>query len=139
MLAWKQKSREEEGFTLIEVLIAMVVAVVGVMAVALLIIYGIRLQAFSRDATMANALAKAKIEQLRVTDPTDPERQPGGDLNNNVANHFDIPAGTIFIRRWTVDVPAAGPAGTQDITVAVVSSDATVQLPPVQIRLLLEQ
>jgi len=139
MLVMKQKRHSQAGFTLIETMIAMVVTMVGVMAVSLLIIYGIRLQAFSRDATIANAFAKAKIEQLRVTDAADPQRSLGGSLTANVANHFDTPPSTIlFIRRWVV---AAGPAGTQDIIVTVVWSNPNSRdpLPPIQIRALLEQ
>lgn len=152
----KQHSPDQAGFSLVELLIATVVAVVGVVAVVLLIMYGIRLQAFSRDATMASGLAKAKIEQLRVTPPTAPDRQPGGSLTNDVGVYYDpfpmppdwnpgdaIPLGTILIRRWRIDVdaagnPAPGPAGTQDVTVAVVPSNPTVLLPPVQMRVLLE-
>ncbi len=141
----EQKQRKQRGFSLVELMVAMVVTVVGVMAVSLLILYGIRLQSFSRDATIANAFAKAKMEQLRVTNAADPQRSLGGSLTANVANHFDTPPGTtLFIRRWVV---AAGPAGTQDITVAVVlrppvvpndPNAQSVQLPPVQIRALLE-
>ena len=135
MLGMKQKRRGQSGFTMVELLIAMVIFVVGVLAVSALILYGIRLQAFSRDATMANAVAKQKIEQLRVSPPGDPQRALGGDLDNNIADHFDIPQGTAFIRRWVV---APGPAGTQDVTVAVVPSNPNMRLPPVQIRVLLE-
>ncbi len=134
----KQKERNQSGFSLVELMVAMVVTVVGVMAVSLLILYGIRLQSFSRDATIANAFAKAKMEQLRVTDPAGPQRSLGGSLTANVANHFDTPPGTIlFIRRWVV---AAGPAGTQDIIVTVVWSNPNSRdpLPPIQIRALLE-
>ena len=132
MPAMKQKQRGQSGFTLVETLVAMVIFVVGVLAVAMLILYGIRLQAFSREVTRSNAFAKAKIEELRVTTP-----RPviGGDLNNNVAGYFDIrplpPDPPNFTRRWVV---AAGPAGTLDVTVAVVARIPNMQLPTVQIR-----
>ena len=135
MPAMKRKNRGQSGFTLVEMLVAMVIFVVGVLAVAMLILYGIRLQAFSREVTRANSFAKAKIEELRVTTP-----QPviGGDLNNNVAGYFDtrpLPPDTPnFTRRWVV---VAAPAGTLDVTVAVVPRIPNMQLPTVQIRALL--
>ena len=101
----------------------------GVIAVAALILYGVRMQQVSRYGTMATAFAKARLEELRVTPVADPERQIGGDLAANVANHFDLPGDGTFIRRWVV---AAGPAGTQDITVIVVPRFPSVFFPAVQ-------
>ena len=132
--------RAARGFTLIESMIAMLIFVVGGLAMAGLIAHGVRLQAFSRDTSMANALARAKVEELRVIPRTDAQRSDGGSLTGNIANHFDTPAGTSFVRRWTV---AAGAAGTQDITVAVVWSSALNSTDPnqrqrtVQVRVLL--
>lgn len=130
-----QKHRYENGFSLVEVLIATVVFVVGVMAVSVLIIQGMRLQVSSRDVTMANALAREKVEQLRNLDPADPQRAVGGNLVSNVTGHFDITGGTDFVRRWVV---APGPKDTQDVTVYVFSTDPNVVTPPVQIRVLLK-
>jgi Tfp pilus assembly protein PilV len=98
------RQKDQTGVTLIEVLIAMIVTVVGVVAVATLITYGIGLQVLSRDTSRANSLAKAKIEQLRIIPSSDPQLSLGGDLSSNVSDHFDTPAG--FVRRWVV---AAGP------------------------------
>jgi len=126
--------RGQRGFTLVEMMIGMVVFVVGALGVYSMIVYGIHLQSYSKDMTTANALAKAKLEQLRVVAPSDPERSFGGRLDDNVANHFDAPTGTPFVRRWVV---TAGPAGTQDITVAVVPITPNPRLPRVQHRTLL--
>ena len=129
----KQKELGQAGFTLVEVLVAMLVTVVGVVAVTIMVLYGVRLQTLSRDGTMATSLAKAKVEELHMLPAAAPERQVGGSLTNNDADHFDQPV-DYFTRRWVV---AAGPAGTQDITVAVLSGDPRVVFPPVQIRVLL--
>ena len=112
----------DRGFTLIELLISTVVAVTGLVAIALLIGYGTQMQVSSRDTNMASALAREKMEQLRIVDPSDPQRALGGDLSSNVANHFDTvssTSGTTFTRRWTV---ALDPSGKQDVTVAVIQS-----------------
>ena len=112
----------ERGFTLIGLLISTVIAVTGLIAIALLISYGTQMQVSSRDTNMASSLAREKMEQLRIVDPSDPQRSLGGDLSSNVANHFDTvssTSGTTFTRRWTV---ALAPSGKQDVTVAVVQS-----------------
>jgi Tfp pilus assembly protein PilV len=131
------RSKTNQGFTLVELLIATVVTIVGLLALALLIVYGTRLQISSREADTADALAREKIEELRVIDSSDPELSPGGNLNSNVADHFDVAtvtSGTTFTRRWTV---ALDPSGNHDVTVAVVSSELSVPLPTIQIRALL--
>ncbi len=112
----------QRGMSLIEVLIAMVVTVVGIVAVATLILYGIGLQVQARDATMANALAKSKIEELSISVPT-----AGGDLDNDVTGYNDTPT-TGFKRRWLV---AAGPANTLDVTVRVIVENPTAAVSPV--------
>jgi len=109
--------------SLIEVLIAMVVTGVGIVAVATLILYGIGLQVQSRDATMANALAKSKIEELSISLPTP---TVGGDLDSNVTDYNDTPTG--FTRRWEVK---DGPANTLEVTVRVISENPTAVVSPV--------
>ncbi len=129
----------QRGFGLVELLIAMVVLTVGLLAVAVLIMYGIRIQTFARDATLASGAAKQRLEILRNMPRTDAMRQNGGSLVANVAPFFapvDLDpnqAGidTPFVVRWMV---AAGPAGTQDVTVVVVSTSPARQLPPLQFR-----
>ncbi len=133
LLVKETRVRSSHGFSLLEFLIALVVFVIGVLGVASLLVSGIHMQTLSRNVTQASAFAEAKVEELRVIDLTDLQRSVGGALDSNVANHFDEPAATIFTRRWLV---AAGPAGTQDLTVAVIETDSNVQL--TQIRLLLK-
>ena len=135
MRSMRQMRRSDKGFTLVEVLVSLVVLSVGLLSVSGMIVYGVRQQSFSRDVTVMNSMARAKIERLRVTEPGNVERANGGDLNSNVADHFDTPPGTTgFVRRWVL---ATGPAGTQDLTVAVISLNPRVGLPRVQIRALL--
>ncbi len=99
----------------------MVVIIIGVISVANMIIYGIALQVLSRDATMATALAKSKLEELSISLPA-----VGGDLNSNVTGYSDTPTG--FTRRWGV---AAGPAGTLDVTVRVIAENPSAVVSPV--------
>ena len=136
VLVVKSKRKGEAGFSLIEAVIAMVITVVGLLAVEMLIVQSIRVQTFSRDASMANALARAQIETLRSLPRTNPQRVNGGrltgDATTNPANYRNT-TNARFTRRWTV---ADGPAGSQDVTIAVVSTESAL-MPTVQIRALL--
>ena len=119
------------GFSLVEVLVAMVVTVICVLGVALLILYGTRLGTAARDAAITSSLARAEIERLRVVPRTEPERQTGGSLAADVAGHFRRQGR--LTSRWVI---APGPAGTQEVSLVVaVVGDAHV--PAAQLRLLL--
>jgi len=131
----EQRRNGENGFSLIEVLIALVVIVIGVMAVTSMMVLAIRLQVLSRDTTLAIGLAEVKLEELRYMDPADPERTLGGDLNSNVVDHFENADGNLFTVRWKVD---PGPINTQDITIGVVTNALSPQISTVRLRALLQ-
>ena len=131
----EQRRNGENGFSLIEVLIALVVIVIGVMAVTSMMVLAIRLQVLSRDTTLAIGLAEVKLEELRYMDPADPERTLGGDLNSNVVDHFENANGNLFTVRWKID---PGPINTQDITIGVVRNALSPQISTVRLRALLQ-
>jgi type IV pilus assembly protein PilV len=60
----RQKSK---GFTLIEVMIALVVLAAGLLALATMQIVSIRANAFSTEMTYATMLAQSRLEQIRNT------------------------------------------------------------------------
>jgi type IV pilus assembly protein PilV len=57
--------KERSGFTLIEVMIALTILAVGLLALATMQIVSIRGNAFSTEMTYATMLAQGKLEQLR--------------------------------------------------------------------------
>lgn len=128
----KSKNKGEAGFSLIEAMIATLITVFGLLAVEMLIVQAIRVQTFSRDSTMANALARAQLEELRSLPRTNASRANGGSLTGNQTNYSNT-TDARFTRRWTV---ADGPESTQDVTVAVVSAQGSL-MPTVQIRVLI--
>jgi prepilin-type N-terminal cleavage/methylation domain-containing protein len=130
--------KEPAGFSLVECLIAMVITTIGLLAVAELIVVGVRLQAESRDATSANSLARSKVEELQNYPPTASQRVRGGSLTSNVANYNDSPDPRL-LRRWQVEVyptDAGVPSGTQRITVVVVPNQGGERLPPIKLAVL---
>jgi Tfp pilus assembly protein PilV len=105
------------GFGLVESLVSMGIAAVGLLAVAGLLVVGAQMQASSRDGGVASSLATTRLEQLRMLPQVHPSRQVGGSLANNVATHSEVVmhpvAGRIQVR-WVI---ATGPAQTLDVTV----------------------
>ena len=134
MMGNRKARHSNRGFTLVEVLVAMVIFVFGMVAIATLMIEGIRLQSFSQNSTIGSALVKTRIERLQLLQDSDPQRAVGGSLTADLADHFELPPGSAFVVRWTV---AAGPAGTQDVTVAALPLDPNFRVAPVQFRMLL--
>jgi type IV pilus assembly protein PilV len=57
--------KERSGFTLIEVLIALTILAVGLLALATMQIVSIRGNAFSTEMTYATMLAQSRLEQIR--------------------------------------------------------------------------
>jgi type IV pilus assembly protein PilV len=60
--------RKQSGFTLIEVMIALVVLAAGLLALATMQVVSIRSNAFSSEMTSATMVALSRLEQLRNMD-----------------------------------------------------------------------
>jgi len=57
--------RKSQGFTLIEVMIALVILATGLLALMTMQIVSIRANAFSSEMTYASMLAQSRLEQIR--------------------------------------------------------------------------
>ena len=106
------RMNSDTGTSLTEALVSTAVTAFGVLAVASLFLYGIRLQSVSRDGSTATELAVSQLEQLRMLPPVAAQRQNGGSLTDDVPNYFTT-IGT-FKLRWLV---TDGPATTKDVIV----------------------
>lgn len=119
------RARSEVGFTLIELMIAIVVIVIGVLAMSSVTATTIRQQDMSAARTDMAALADNKFEDLRgfagavVRTADTMQLVPGGDLAANVANYNDAVTerGRTYTRRWIV---TAGVGGTRDVTIRII-------------------
>lgn len=100
------KPSNERGFTIVEVLIAMVILTVALVSIAELMAITIRMQMLGRNQTQAARLAQDKIDELMSQNfTTNASVAIGGSLTADVANYFDDPSG-LYKRRWQV---SAGP------------------------------
>jgi Tfp pilus assembly protein PilV len=111
-----ERQRREGGFTMIEVMIAVLLTVIAVIGIIALFMTETRAAAYSRRATEATNLATDKLEKLRtLTTPTS-----GSELTVDAQG---VTTGGMFERKWTVSV------GTNftDLTVQVGWNDDTAE------------
>jgi type IV pilus assembly protein PilV len=107
--------KNTRGFTLIEILIAVAIFSIGILAVAKMQLWTVKNTTTGNLTTMATMLGRAQIEELKgvanVTTLTD-----GADPNNPI--DADGNPGGIFTRQWTVTNPLGG-SDTRRIDVEV--------------------
>lgn len=99
------KSNREDrqgGFTLIEILIAMTVFTIGILAIATLQYTTTRNNTMGNLLTQATMLARARIERLKNQDINSAALAPGNyNDSNNPVNDRGQPGG-IYTRTWSV-------------------------------------
>jgi len=107
-------SRHTQGFSLIEVVIALFFIFVGVVATAPLFIMAAQEVAGGGDMGSVGAAAVRQMELLRATDYIN--LTPGGSLTGNNNGYSDT-SDPEFVVRWTIAVNANPPAPTMIVTV----------------------
>jgi prepilin-type N-terminal cleavage/methylation domain-containing protein len=115
------KIQSEKGFSLIEVVIAMAILSVGLLAIASMQISAIKVNSTARDMTERSTVAQDKLEKLVA--------MPYNDPNLDLASSPFPPETTAtgYTITWTVtDGPVAGK--TKLINVTVVEGSKRTQL-----------
>ena len=119
------KPSNDRGFTLIEVLVAMLILTVALVSMAGLMAVTLRMQQLGRNQTQAVRLAQDKIDELMTLNFTNAQVAVGGLLTADVANHFDVPTlngvPQPYRRRWTVALGPADPGVTGNNQVRVLT------------------
>lgn len=101
----------QQGFTLVEVLIAVTLFAIGMIAVSGLTLSSIRGNSLSAQINQANSLAKSKLEELHCAKPSDLADGSEADIDATGTT------GGIFDRVWEV---TAGPtANSRRVVVRV--------------------
>jgi type IV pilus assembly protein PilV len=111
-LRQQSKLSKCEGFTLIEVMIALVILAVGLLALATMQIVSIRTNAFSTEMTYATMLAQQQLEILRNLAYNDPNLDPGthqlppviGDKGASYTVEWDVDTSVANMKEITIDV-----------------------------------
>jgi prepilin-type N-terminal cleavage/methylation domain-containing protein len=114
--------RREGGFTLIEVMIALVLTAVAIMGIIALYITETKASGFSRHTTEGAVLAQDKVESMR----TQGSAANFGPVNEVNINERGL-AGGIFTRQTTETLipvlPVGGPYTWADVLVTVTWND----------------
>ena len=127
MIAMKRGRRTtRRGFTLIELMVAIVIIVIGLMGMGSVMASSSRLQGLAMSRTEMTVAAESKVEELRVygllpnSSPLRVNIAVGGSLVAPVAGYSDSTrslSGRVYRRRWQVQNAVAG---TRQLTVRVV-------------------
>ena len=94
--------KRENGFTLIEMLIAMSVLAIGMLAAASMQYSTVRNNTTGNTATQANSLAKAQLEMLKSQDIKSTALAVGDYLDPTPIDANGNPGG-IYNRSWRID------------------------------------
>ena len=105
-----ERIKKEEGFTLIEILIALTIFAVGILAVAAMQTSAIKANAIAGKLTNLSTWGMDKIEELSARPYSDPLLDSAGNPHQEVSGDYTI--------TWTVidDNPVTN---TKNITVTV--------------------
>ena len=112
----------DEGFTLVEVLISMVVLTVGLVGIAAMLAITTQMHIGARESARSTRLAQDKFDDLmKLNFDADPEVAVGGSLDADEDDYFEQPMTGVTVR-WAV---AAGPTDdTRVVTVRVLNERA---------------
>ena len=124
---------EAEGFTLVEVLVALSIVVVAALATAQILTLAAAAVRDSRVSMLTTSLAAQRVEQLMAGEWAALVPSPPNSLDVNMAGYVDVldargvvvgagpvpPGDAVFVRRWAVQPPATGAADARVIRVLV--------------------
>ncbi len=113
----KRQFCTNQGFTLLEALVAMVILSIGVLGLASLQVGMIKANAYAKRRTVATNVAQTQIERVR-------QGQACTSSQSGSGNIYSVSCAT-----------ASGPNSTQDVTVTVSWSDPTQQSVQLKIRI----
>jgi len=115
-----KKLRNAEGYTLIEVLIAMAILAVGLLAIATMQISSIRVNTAARKMTERATIAQDKVEELVALSYTDAALNSGSHTDGSPPSGYTV--------SWTVSTGGTLPDNTKLIKVKVSKGGKTTSM-----------
>jgi Tfp pilus assembly protein PilV len=136
--------KDEEGFTLIEVAVASVITMVGLVFLAMMFTLSMRENRLTKQHTATTALAQQKLEELMARERNDAMLTVGGGLDSSSAQsgYYDqvyvddsgtitttIPSGKVanYSRYWKVENDPGGLTNAVLISVKVVATQTAAR------------
>jgi len=98
-----RRSQNDEGFTLIEVLIAISIFAFGLLSVAAMQISAIQVNSTAGQITTRSTWAQDKLEELMALPYTDPLLVDNNSAVGVMTNHTDTSPPTGYTITWSVD------------------------------------
>ena len=117
------KRRRDDGFTLIEVLMAVALMAIALSGIAMTGIVSIQADSRGHLASAATTLAQAKLDELRNTMRDEADWTEGAHQENHLDENGVSAAGGRFQRHWTVDLDYNQKADLARVTVDVLWDD----------------
>jgi type II secretory pathway pseudopilin PulG len=103
----RRTERGEEGFTLVEALVAIVILVFGLIAITNLMLVAASSNSVANQATAAATIASQRLEQLKALPFLSAGLAPGGGVTSDVAGYFSspddaVPGAGVIHTRWQI-------------------------------------
>jgi competence protein ComGC len=86
-----RRAPSEAGFTLMEALIAMLILMVGLIAITNLMLVAASSNTAANQGTAAATIASQRLEQLKAVPFNDARLNPGGSVTSDVGGFFTSP------------------------------------------------
>jgi len=113
----RKERNSERGFSLLELLIALTVLLIGITGILTMQVIAMRATSYSRHATEAAVLAEDKLEQMRTIVITAPSLQVGNEQVNSRGITTGDNTQDIFFRDWAIDWVTTPGVGEVRVTV----------------------
>ena len=118
----RQSRRSQAGFSLAELLVAVMILAVGLLGLAELQVNTIKANAQSDSITVAAHLAQKIIEEISSVPGNDPRLVDIGETRTWTGSPFDIAGAGVFNVTYDVASNLGGVSGLSQVTVHVASS-----------------